>query len=59
MSGSQEMQIDVGSQPRFSIVSGRLNINQPEPSDAAIYRCYATNLFGTIVSRESRLRRGS
>ncbi|XP_077649568.1 contactin-4 isoform X4 [Urocitellus parryii] len=42
---------------RYSVVEGSLLINNPNKTqDAGTYQCVATNSFGTIVSREAKLR---
>ncbi|KAM4799963.1 contactin-4 isoform 3-T3 [Urocitellus parryii] len=49
--------VDVGMDFRYSVVEGSLLINNPNKTqDAGTYQCVATNSFGTIVSREAKLR---
>ncbi|KAJ7316996.1 hypothetical protein JRQ81_003158 [Phrynocephalus forsythii] len=49
--------VDIGMDYRYSVVEGSLLINNPNKSqDAGTYQCIATNSFGTIVSREAKLR---
>ncbi|KAM8926615.1 contactin-4 isoform 4-T4 [Lycaon pictus] len=49
--------VDTGVDFRYSVVEGSLLINNPNKTqDAGMYQCIATNSFGTIVSREAKLR---
>ncbi|KAM9654701.1 contactin-4 isoform 1-T1 [Morphnus guianensis] len=49
--------IDIGMDYRYSMVEGNLLINNPNKTqDTGTYQCVATNPFGTIVSREAKLR---
>ncbi|XP_078399857.1 contactin-4-like isoform X2 [Cetorhinus maximus] len=48
--------IDISINYRYSLVSGNLVINNPvRTQDYGTYQCFATNLFGTIVSKAVKL----
>uniref|UniRef100_UPI00398E7C5B contactin-4-like isoform X3 n=1 Tax=Pristiophorus japonicus TaxID=55135 RepID=UPI00398E7C5B len=48
--------IDISMDYRYSLVGGNLVINNPvRTQDYGTYQCFATNSFGTIVSKEVKL----
>ncbi|GCC24446.1 hypothetical protein chiPu_0002847 [Chiloscyllium punctatum] len=48
--------IDFSLSYRYSLIGGNLVINNPvRTQDYGTYQCFATNLFGTIVSKAAKL----
>ncbi|XP_072136699.1 contactin-4-like isoform X1 [Mobula birostris] len=48
--------IDINLDYRYSLIGGTLVINNPvRTQDCGTYQCFATNSFGTIVSKEGKL----
>uniref|UniRef100_A0A665THD0 Contactin 1b n=1 Tax=Echeneis naucrates TaxID=173247 RepID=A0A665THD0_ECHNA len=43
----------------YSLVGGNLVINNPKQKHAGTYMCVATNIYGTVISKEARVRFGS
>nr|XP_054751006.1 uncharacterized protein LOC129256838 isoform X1 [Lytechinus pictus] len=50
-------EIDIQSDPRMILNHGNLTIQFPDSGDIGIYRCLVSNIYTTIVSSESSVRR--
>lgn len=49
-------EISTGSDPNYSLVEGNLLITNPHVVDhRGVYQCFATNAFGTVVSRQAKV----
>ena len=52
-------EVQVGVDPRYTLVAGNLLISGPQPArDAGSYQCLAINRCGAIVSRAANLKFG-
>lgn len=50
-------EINTKSDPNYSLIEGNLLINNPHViNHGGVYQCIATNTFGTIVSREAKVK---
>eukprot|EP00057_Strongylocentrotus_purpuratus_P002227 XP_003724086.2 PREDICTED: uncharacterized protein LOC100889062 isoform X1 [Strongylocentrotus purpuratus] len=50
-------ELDIQSDPRMILNHGNLTIQFPDSGDIGIYRCLVSNIYTTIVSSESSVRR--
>ena len=58
-SGSSMTELGIGPGTRFILTGGRLTIDNPQDIDEGTYQCWASNEFGTILSRPVDLAFGS
>uniref|UniRef100_A0A665TNM8 Contactin 1b n=1 Tax=Echeneis naucrates TaxID=173247 RepID=A0A665TNM8_ECHNA len=57
--GTWEIKLMEQPDEHYSLVGGNLVINNPKQKHAGTYMCVATNIYGTVISKEARVRFGS